>query len=79
MGSAFDRTAASLDTSMPGVRQLQAWIRSKQVLGLQLSGGSQLEGSLIWQDLEFYAIRQGPDAAPVLVRRDCVAVLRPLD
>jgi len=79
MGTPFDRTTANLDTSMPGVRQLQAWIRSKQVLSLQLNGGSQLEGSMVWQDLEFYAIRQGPDAAPVLVRRDCVAVLRPLD
>ena len=76
MGSAFDRTAASLDTSMPGVRQLQAWIRSKQVLGLQLTGGSQLEGSLVWQDLEFYAVRQDPEAPPVRVRRDCVAILR---
>ena len=78
MGTAFDRTAASLDTSMPGVRLLQAWIRSKQVLSLQLSGGSQLEGSLVWQDLEFYAIRQGHDDPPFLVRRDCVAVLRPM-
>ncbi len=76
MATAFDRTAANLDTSMPGVRQLQAWIRSKQVLSLQLSGGPQLEGSLVWQDLEFYAIRQAPEAPPVLVRRDCVAVLR---
>ena len=76
MGTAFDRTAASLDTSMPGVRQLQAWIRSKQLLSLQVSGGSQLEGTLIWQDLEFYAIRQDPEAQPLLVRRDCVAVLR---
>ncbi len=79
MGTAFDRTAASLDTSMPGVRQLQAWIRSKQALSLQLSTGSQLEGSLVWQDLEFYAIRQAPEAPPLLVRRDCVAVLRPVN
>jgi hypothetical protein len=78
MGTAFDRTAASLETSMPGVRQLQAWIRSKQVLSLQLSGGSLLEGCLVWQDLEFYAIRPTAEAPPFLVRRDCVAVLRPL-
>ena len=76
MGTAFNRTAASLDTSMPGVRQLQAWIRGKQVLSLQVSGGSQLEGTLIWQDLEFYAIRQDPEAQPLLVRRDCVTVLK---
>ena len=78
MGTAFDRPAASLDTSMPGVRQLQSWIRSKQVLSLQLAGGSQLEGSLVWQDLEFYAIREAPELPPILVRRDCVAILRPL-
>ncbi len=78
MGTPFDRTTANLDTSMPGVRQLQIWIRSKQLLSLQLGGGTQLEGSLVWQDLEFYAIREAPEAAPILVRRDCVAVLRPL-
>lgn len=78
MGTAFERTAASLDTSMPGVRQLQAWIRSKQLLSLQLSSGSQLEGTLAWQDPEFYAIRQAPELPPYLVRRDCVLVLRPM-
>ncbi len=77
MGTAFNRTAASLDTSMPGVRQLQAWIRSKQLLSLQLSGGSQIEGTLLWQDPEFYALRQAAEAPPLLVRRDCVAVLLP--
>ena len=78
MGTAFDRTATSLDTSMPGVRQLQAWTRSKQLLSLQLTSGSQLEGTLAWQDLEFYAIRQAPEQPIVLVRRDCVVVLRPI-
>ena len=78
MGTAFERTAASLDTSMPGVRQLQMWIRSKQLLSLQLSNGSQLEGTLAWQDPEFYAIRQAPELPPYLVRRDCVLVLRPI-
>ena len=79
MGTAFNRTTTSLDTSMPGVRQLQAWIRSKQAISLQLNGGSQLEGLLVWQDPEFYAIRQDPEAPLLLVRREGVILLRPLD
>ena len=44
MGSSRDGRPGDLDTSQPGVRQIQAWIRAELPLALQLSNGSNMSG-----------------------------------
>lgn len=67
-----------LDTSLPGVRQLQNWIRLKTAVRVQLTDGTKLDGLLDWQDVEFLALRLPNDADPVLIQRQSVAVIRSL-
>jgi host factor-I protein len=68
----------SLDPSLPGVRQLQDWIRQRTPLHVQLMDGTRLGGSLQWQDPEFLALRTEQDSPVVLVGRKALAVIRPL-
>lgn len=67
-----------LDTSLPGVRQLQHWIRAKTAVRIQLNDGAKLDGTLEWQDVEFLALRQPNDSEPVLIQRQAVCVIRSL-
>lgn len=64
-----------LDPSLPGVRQLQTWIRQRSRLRIDLGPGQALEGVLQWQDPEFLALRT---AAPqlILINRRSVLVIQ---
>ena len=78
MGSSRERRSGDLDTSQPGVRQIQAWIRSESPLSLQLSNGSSLSGRPLWIDACFLALEPETGAAAVLINRDAIVLLRPL-
>jgi hypothetical protein len=39
-----------LDSSLPGVRLLQSWIRERCPLSIEVLGAERLEGRLVWQD-----------------------------
>ena len=66
-----------LDPSLPGVRQLQTWIRQQALLRIDLGAGQALEGVLQWQDPEFLALRT---AAPhlMLINRRAVQLIQVL-
>ncbi|APD48935.1 hypothetical protein KQ302_05455 [Synechococcus sp. CS-602] len=68
----------ALDPSLPGVRQLQDWIRERTPLQLQLIDGTALGGCLYWQDPEFLALKTSPEAPLLLMGRRAVALIRPL-
>jgi host factor-I protein len=68
-----------LDPSLPGVRQLQNWVRLRTSLRVRLPGGELLEGSLDWQDPEFLALRPEHANQPVLIRRSALETIQPLE
>ncbi|MCP9792697.1 Hfq-related RNA-binding protein [Vulcanococcus limneticus] len=77
MGNLFEsRTGASFDASQPGVRTLQAWVRSKSPINVQLSDGTKLDGILRWVDGEFLGLQPEYEKQPILVSRSAVAVIR---
>ncbi|MEY3735741.1 MAG: hypothetical protein RLZZ624_800 [Cyanobacteriota bacterium] len=58
-----------LDPSLPGVRQLQTWIRQQVRLRIDLGHGHVLEGVLQWQDPEFLALRTASPHLMLINRR----------
>jgi host factor-I protein len=78
MNSAFDRRAPSLDTTQPGIRQIQDWIRHATPVRLMLNNGHELEGQLRWQDLRYLALVAGESQPLTLLNRESVALIRPL-
>ena len=78
MGSSSGRGLSDLDTSQPGVRQIQAWIRSHANLAIQLHDGSALNGNPRWIDAEFIALQQEAGADLVLISRSAIALIRAL-
>ncbi|MBM5802959.1 MAG: hypothetical protein FJ078_02380 [Cyanobacteria bacterium K_DeepCast_35m_m2_155] len=78
MNSAFDRRAPNLDTTQPGIRQIQDWIRHSTAVRVLLNNGHELEGLLRWQDLRYFALASGEEQPLTLINRDSVALIRPL-
>jgi host factor-I protein len=78
MQSYFEKRGPRLDTSLPSVRHLQDLIRTATVVTVRMRGGVELEGTLKWQDSEFLALSQDPNAPLVLLNRDAVVLLRGL-
>ncbi|MEB3239153.1 MAG: hypothetical protein VKM68_02940 [Cyanobacteriota bacterium] len=70
---------SEFDTSLPGVRLLQQWIRQRRPLRLHLASGKALEGRLIWQDHEFLALLPPRAERPQLVTRRRLEWVEPLD
>jgi host factor-I protein len=66
-----------LDPSLPGVRQLQTWIRQQALLRIDLGAGQALEGVLQWQDPEFLALRTTAPH-PMLINRRAVLMIQVL-
>jgi host factor-I protein len=67
-----------LDPSLPGVRQLQHWIRDDTAVSIELADGRTLEGTLRWQDPEFIALGTQGSPGLVLINRRVLALIRPL-
>jgi len=78
MQSYFEKRGPRLDTTLPSVRHLQELIRTATVVTVRMRGGVVLEGTLKWQDSEFLALSQDPNASLVLLNRDAVVLLRGL-
>jgi hypothetical protein len=78
MGNLFERRGQELDTSQPGIRQIQAWIRSRALLSVQLLDGTRLEGVVRWVDCDYLALQPEQDREPVLLNRQAIALLRAL-
>ena len=67
-----------LDSSLPGVRLLQSWIRERCPLSIEVLGAERVEGRLVWQDPEFLAIERSPATRPTLISRRQISVIRAL-
>ena len=78
MQSFLESRAPILDTSQPSVRHVQGLIRQKMPVALRLLDGHELEGVLLWQDLEQFALDPGEGRTLMLINRHAVAVLRSL-
>jgi host factor-I protein len=78
MQSFLESRAPILDTSQPSVRHIQGLIRQKLPVALRLMDGHELEGVLLWQDLEQFALDPGEGRSLMLINRQAVAVLRSL-
>jgi len=68
-----------LDTSLPGVRLLQQWIRQRRQLHILLAGGRELQGRLLWQDTEFLALLTTGRDRPDLLGRSRVELISPIE
>ena len=78
MQSFFDRRGPRLDTSLPSVRHVQELIRNRTMVCLVMVGDKELEGTVLWQDNDFLALRQDASLPLVLVNRNAITVLRAL-
>ena len=68
----------SLDPSLPGVRLLQAWIREQLPISIDLISSERIEGRLLWQDPEYFAVERAGASRPILISRRHVVVIRSL-
>ena len=68
-----------LDTSLPGVRLLQQWIRQRRQLQILLAGGRELQGRLLWQDTELLALLTTGRDRPDLLGRSRVELISPIE
>lgn len=78
MGSSTGPRPGELDTSQPGVRQIQTWIRNRTNLVVQLRDGSSASGTPRWVDASFLALQQELGTELVLVSREAIALIRAL-
>ena len=70
--------SSGFDPSLPGIRLIQSWIREQRVLGIELNDGSRLDGRLVWQDPQYFALQREDNDDPVLINRQAVITIRPL-
>ncbi|MEY3749894.1 MAG: hypothetical protein RLZZ11_1378 [Cyanobacteriota bacterium] len=78
MGSSMENRSAQFDTSQPGIRQLQSWIRSRTNLVVQLMEGTSVTGVPRWVDGEYLALEPAGAEELVLVSRQAIALIRAL-
>lgn len=78
MGSSTGRRPSDLDTSQPGVRLIQSWIRSQTNLALQLLDGTSISGVPRWIDSDYVALQSDAASDLMLVNRHAIALIRPL-
>jgi host factor-I protein len=78
MQSFLESRTPTLDTSLPSVRHIQGLIRQKTPVALRLLDGLELEGVLLWQDIDQFALDPGEGRTLSLINRRAVAVLRSL-
>jgi host factor-I protein len=78
MGSSTDNRAPQFDTSQPGIRQFQSWIRERTPLAVQLLDGSGVNGVPRWVDAEYLGLEPANGGELILVARQAMALIRPL-
>ncbi|QVV68397.1 hypothetical protein KJJ24_04395 [Synechococcus sp. LA31] len=78
MGSSMENRGSLFDTSQPGIRLLQSWIRSRTNLAVQLLDGSSVNGIPRWVDNEYLALEPEAGGELLLVARQAMALIRPL-
>ena len=78
MSSSTLRRPTDLDTSQPGVRLIQSWIRSRTNLALQLMDGTSISGVPRWIDSDYLGLQSEAATDLMLVNRDAIALIRPL-
>jgi hypothetical protein len=78
MQSFIDRRRPALDTTQPSIRHIQDLIRERTTVAIQMVEGSEFEGVLRWQDLQYFGLQQGEDRPLTLLNRNCVSVVRVL-
>ena len=79
MGSSMESRASQFDTSQPGIRQLQSWVRAHTSLSVQLLDGSSLTGLPRWVDGDYLALLPNDGAELVLINRLAIALIRALN
>ena len=78
MGSSMENRGSQFDTSQPGIRLLQSWIRSRTNLAVQLLDGSSVNGIPRWVDSKYLALEPEAGGELLLVARQAMALIRPL-
>jgi host factor-I protein len=78
MGSSMEGRGSAFDTSQPGIRQLQNWIRQRCCLAVQLCDGSSVSGIPRWVDPDYLALEPSTGGELLLVNRAAIALIRPL-
>ena len=78
MGSSMENRGSQFDTSQPGIRLLQSWIRSRTNLAVQLLDGSSVNGIPRCVDGEYLALEPEAGGELLLVARQAMALIRPL-
>ncbi|MFZ9148059.1 MAG: Hfq-related RNA-binding protein [Vulcanococcus sp.] len=82
MGTSLETRPGDLDTSLPGVRLIQSWIRAQILVSVQLVEGTSLSGIPAWLDSDYLALHgesgSGSSSDLVLINRAAIALLRPL-
>ena len=56
------------DTDLPSIRQVQALIRSQQVVEIKLMTGDTLTGSVSWQDSQALCVKSEAGQDTILMR-----------
>jgi hypothetical protein len=72
----MDNRAAQFDTSQPGIRQLQSWIRSHTNLSVRLLDGTSLTGLPRWVDSDYLALMPNDGEELMLINRQAIALIR---
>ena len=78
MGSSMEGRASAFDTSQPGIRQIQNWIRQRSSLAVQLIDGSAVNGIPRWVDPDYLALEPATGGDLVLINRAAIALIRSL-
>ena len=78
MGSSMENRASQFDTSQPGIRQFQSWIRERTPLAVQLLDGSGIQGVPRWVDQEYLGLEPTTGGGLILIARHAMALIRPL-
>ncbi|CAK6694233.1 hypothetical protein VB716_12270 [Synechococcus sp. CCY9201] len=73
-----DRRGPILDTTQPGIRHIQDMIREHKPVSVLIQSGSELEGVILWQDLEYIGLQHEDGRPLMLINRRSISMLRAL-
>ena len=67
---------SEFNTDLPGIRQVQSYIKDKQEVELKLVTDDLIVGKIIWQDADSLCL-MNPDNQQTLVWRQALVYLKP--